>query len=116
MPGPQDIIAIKKAYDEIKDKVRKVVIQHFPLGSTAISDVWYNSTSGTMWIKFRKVKAYPKYRFEEVPQSVVVGLVNSISAGSYYHDNIKGNFYTTEIKGPGDDDEELRTSLFQLMK
>lgn len=87
-------------------------VQQFPLGSTAIDTVWYDAESESLWIKFRKVKAYPKYHFADVPASVLVGLLNARSNGTYYHDKIKGQYHSTEITQP-DDDGTL--NVFQLV-
>ncbi len=119
--GPQNIVQIlqaaeaaKDALDTIKKKVPGFV-QHFPLGSTAISDVWYNSLTKVLWVKFRKVKEYPKYRFSEVPQELVVEMINARSAGSVYHSKIKGNYHSAEIGGPENDDS-IKENIFHLMR
>ena len=106
---------LKITVEAAEKLLKKSSVQHFSLGSTAISDVWYNSLTQVMWVKFRKVKNYPKYRFEEVPQDVVTQLLNSRSAGSVYHSQIKGNFHSSEISGPGEDDMEIREMSFNLL-
>lgn len=80
-----------------------MAIQKFPLGSSAIRAIWYDSETGDLWVKFEKRKEYPKYHFAEVPQDVVVGLLNAGSRGRYYHSRIKGNYYSTEITSPEND-------------
>ena len=69
-----------------------------------------------MWIKFRKVREYPKYRFEDVPMEVVVGKINASSAGQYYHAVVKGKYPSTDINGPGEGDAEIREYMFNLMR
>lgn len=103
----------KEALEQLKDKVPGFV-QHFTLASTSISDIWYNSVSQVMWLKFRKVKEYPKYRFEGVPQALVVEMVNATSAGGVYHSKIKGNYYSSSIDGPEGDDS-IREQVFNLL-
>ncbi len=88
-----------------------MAIQQFPLGSTAIDTVWYDAETLDLWIKFRKTKVYPKYHFEGVPGPVFAGLLNARSNGDYYHKNIKGKFYSTEITSPKDDGT---LNIFQL--
>lgn len=90
-----------------------MAIQQFPLGSTAIDTVWYDAETQSMWIKFQKVKPYPKYYFANVPGEVVAGLINAGSAGGYYHSTIKGNFQSTEITQP---EEDGSLNLFQLIR
>ena len=80
-----------------------MAVQQFPLGSTAIDTVWYDAETQDLWVKFKKVREYPKYHFEGVPGAVFAGFLNAGSAGEYYHRNIKGNYYSTEITQPGDD-------------
>ena len=98
----------------IKEQRKKLTIQNFKLVSGAIDEIWYDSWDEVLWVKFRKVKAYPKYRFDGVPQAVAVGLINAGSAGQYYHSNIKGNYYTTSIEGPGEADKAIRELMFNL--
>ena len=88
-----------------------MAVQQFPLGSTAIDTVWYDAATEDMWLKFRKVKEYPKYHFVGVPGDVFVGLLNARSAGEYYHAFIKGNYYSTEITQPENDGT---LNVFQL--
>lgn len=90
-----------------------MAVQQFPLGSTAINTVWADLETGDLWIKFQKHKPYPKYHFEGVPGGVVAGLLNARSAGNYYHRNIKGKYYSTEITQPKDDGT---LNLFQLLE
>ena len=78
-------------------------IQHQLLNSTAIKEFWYQGLTNTLWINFNKVKAYPKYRFDDVPGDVVAGFLNARSKGAYYHQNIKGNYYSSSIRGPEQD-------------
>ena len=89
-----------------------MAIQNFALGSTAIDTIWYDSETEDLWIKFQKVKEYPKYHFEGVPQSIVVGILNAASAGQYYHANIKGRYQSAEIRGPENDGT---INIFQLL-
>lgn len=77
--------------------------QHFPLASSAIKNIWYDSATGDLWIEFNKVKTYPKYHFEGVPQKVVVQLLNATSAGNVYHAYIAGNYQSNVINGPSED-------------
>ena len=88
-----------------------MAVQQFPLGSTAIDTIWYDSATEDLWVKFRKVKFYPKYHFAGVPQEVVVELLNASSAGAVYHNRLKGNYYSTEIRGPENDGS---LNIFQL--
>lgn len=90
-----------------------MAVQQFPLGSTAIDTVWYDAENQDLWIKFRKVKTYPKYHFAGVPGDVFVGLLNSRSAGDYYHKVLKGSYYSTEITQP---DNDGTLNLFQLIE
>lgn len=90
-----------------------MAIQNFALGSSSIDQIWYDSTSEILWLKFRKVREYPKYRFEGVPQALIVEMLNSTSAGGVYHSKIKGNFYSSSIDGPEED--ETRKLMFNLL-
>lgn len=89
-------------------------IQQFALVSDAIDQIWYDASAEVMWVKFRKVKEYPKYRFEGVPGSVVAGMINSSSAGQYYHQHLSGNYYSTTVNGP--DEDETRKLDFNLLR
>ena len=120
MADPGTVASAVAAARAIKKKAEEATVQHFSLGSTAISDLWYKPgvpgfINPVLWVKFRKVKDYPKYRFEDVPMEVVTGMLNSRSAGQYYHDNIKGNFYSTDINGPEEGDAEIRELMFNLL-
>ena len=88
-----------------------MAVQQFPLGSTAIDTLWYDAETHSMWVKFRKVKAYPKYHFADVPMEVFVGMLNARSNGTYYHEHIKGNYHSTEITQPENDGT---LNVFQL--
>ena len=117
MPIPivLQVLAAKKA---AKEAAKKAKIQHFTLGSTAISDVWYHGPNEILWVKFRKVKAYPKYRFEGVPGEVLAELLNARSAGSVYHSKIKGNYHSSSITSPEDDDSlsgQIAEQVFNLL-
>ena len=88
-----------------------MAVQKFPLGSTAIDTVWYDAETQDLWVKFRKVKFYPKYHFEGVPGEVFASLLNARSAGGFYHSQLKGKYYSTEITQPEDDGS---LNVFQL--
>jgi hypothetical protein len=88
-----------------------MAVQQFPMGSTAIDTLWYDAEAESMWIKFRKVKEYPKYHFSGVPATVFAAMLNARSAGAYYAQHIKGNYHSTEITQPGEDGS---LNLFQL--
>lgn len=91
-------------------------IQYFPMGSTAIREAWYQPITNTLWINFNKVKSYPKYRFDDVPGDVMAGFANARSKGAYYHQNIKGNYYSASIRGPEDESSDIRTQYEQLAR
>lgn len=88
-----------------------MAVQQFPLGSTAIDTLWYDAETESMWIKFRKTKAYPKYYYAGVPASVFAGMLNARSAGGYFHANIDGNYSSTEITQP---EEDGSLNVFQM--
>ncbi len=91
-------------------------VQHFPLGSTALKEAWYQPLTNTLWLNFNKTKAYPKYRFDDVPGDVVAGMMNARSAGAYYHSNIKGRYHSSSIRGPEDESSDIRTQYEQLAR
>lgn len=111
MPGPVQLAAMAaklgKTIDELQEEYGSV--QHFLMVSGAIREIWYNSVAEILWISFNKVGGYPKYRFEGVEGSIVAGLVNASSAGNYYHNKIKGKYYTSTIRGPDEDDSRAQT-------
>ena len=88
-----------------------MAIQTFPLGSTAIYQIWYDAETEDLWIQFRKNKPYPKYHFAGVPNELISDFLNSSSQGGFYHSRIKGNFYSTEITQPSEDGS---LNIFQL--
>ena len=92
-----------------------MAIQQFPLASSAIADIWYDSETKELWIQFAKKRAYPKYHLEGVPQDVVVGLLNDSSAGNYYHSRIKGRYQSQILRGP-DDQKHIRLNQWKLLQ
>lgn len=90
-------------------------IQNWLIVSNAISEIWYQGLTETLWINFNKTKAYPKYRFDGVPGDVVAELVNASSPGSVYHSKIKGRYHSSSIRGPEEDGSQVRPQTGNLL-
>ena len=105
-----------KAAAQLEKARKKATIQNFALASGAIDQIWYDSWDEVLWVKFRKVKEYPKYRFDGVPQQVVVDMLNTASAGQFYHSRIKDKYHSASIEGPGEADAPIRELAFNLLR
>ena len=69
--------------------MRKMTVQ-----STAISSVGFN-TDNTLEVRF---SSGGTYRFFNVPQTTVEQMLSSDSIGSFFAENISGNFRSRKVK------------------
>lgn len=65
------------------------VAQMIPVGSSAIRRIGYDSETKTLYIEFKKSKAYPTYQFSPVSAHTAGRMFKAGSLGAYYHNNIK---------------------------
>lgn len=60
-----------------------------PVNSSNLRSVGYDSATQTMEIEFNSGAVY---RYDGVPPALHAGLMGAASHGSYFHQNIKGQY------------------------
>jgi len=90
---PAEIIILSSG-KQLFDKVLKPNV--VKLDSTHIAEIVHDKRSNELTVKFKNNDHV--YHYNNVDSKKVKGLVRAKSSGSYFHNNIKGQFPTTKLR------------------
>ena|SRR6266403_522258 len=77
-------------------KKRRVEPKIISLDSSDLSELEYDKDTNELNIKFKDGSIY---NYSNVSNKKVKGLIRAKSHGKYLHNNIKGRYFTTKLKG-----------------